>query len=50
MVTRGSDIFDKEVTSKEFDVDRRTVLRDVSKMKKKIQIAFDKKTAMWAIE
>ena len=49
MVTRGSDISDKEVTSKEFAVDRRNGLRDVSKMKKKIQIAFDKKTAMRAI-
>ena len=36
--------------AEEFAVDRRTILRDVSKMKKKIQIAFDKKTAMWTIE
>lgn len=36
--------------AEEFAVDRRTILRDVSKMKKKIQIAFDKKTAMWSIE
>lgn len=34
----------------EFTLDRRTILRDVSKMKKKIHIAFNKKTAMWTIE
>ena len=36
--------------AEEFAVDRRIILRDISKMKKKIQIAFDKKTAMWSIE
>ena len=34
----------------EFAVDCRTILRDVSKMKSKIKIAFDKKTAMWTID
>lgn len=32
--------------AEEFAVDRRTILRDVSKMKSKIKIAFDKKTSM----
>lgn len=36
--------------AEEFAVDRRTILRDVSKMKSKIKIAFDKKTSMWTIE
>lgn len=36
--------------AEEFAVDRRTILRDVSKMKSKIKIAYDKKTSMWTIE
>lgn len=31
-------------------VDRRTILRDISKMKKKIKLVYDKKTESWTIE
>ena len=36
--------------AKEFGVDRRTILRDVSKMKNKIKFFYDKRSAMWTIE
>jgi len=34
----------------ELTVDRRTILRDISKMKQKIKLSYDKKTGIWNIE
>lgn len=39
-----------ELIATELSVDRRTILRDISQMKKKIKLLYDKKTCAWKIE
>lgn len=39
-----------EELAEHFGVDRRTILRDISKMKAKIKISYDKKNGKWALE
>ena len=39
-----------DLIATELSVDRRTILRDISQMKKKIKLLYDKKTCAWKIE
>ena len=39
-----------DTIASDLSVDRRTVLRDVAKMKKKMKLSYDKKTSLWSFD